>query len=443
LIGVVGAGKSGISVANHATGRGEKVLLFDDMDPGRLLEGIRSLLSPGVELVQGMPTEGVAGQFDYLVVSPGVPLWKLPLSQLGKRGVEVLGEVEYAFRNIEGKIVAITGTNGKSTVTALTGMMLEKENFKVFTGGNLNDPLTLACGGDYEVYVVELSSFQLETVKRFRPHVGVLLNVGEDHMDRYKSFEEYQQVKGKLFINQDEEDFAVYSASDPLTYALVGKSRGKKYCFSATEKLEEGAWISGNEIHIQCGGLDVSIDMSGFKLEGLHNRENAAAASLAASLSGATAGSIREALSGFRGLPHRMEFAGTVQGVDFYNDSKGTNVHALCSALRGIERKVVLIAGGKDKGLSFEPAEELMRDKVRHMILIGESALRIREELGKTIPCKVAGSMENAVREALESANPGDMVLLSPGCSSFDMFENFEKRGDAFKGAVWRLSKNE
>lgn len=432
-----------MSVANHASRRGEKVLLFDDMDFDRLLKGTKDFLSRGVELVHGMPTKELAGRFDYVVISPGVPLWKLPLSQFDGCGIEVIGEVEYAFRNLEGKIVGITGTNGKSTVTALTGMMMERTGFRVFTGGNLCDPLTVACDGDYELFVVELSSFQLETIKDFRPDVGVLLNVGEDHMDRYDGFEEYRHVKGRLFVNQDEDDVAIYNASDPLTYPLARSSGGRKYPFSATEKLDEGAWISGNTIIIRTGELEANIDISGCKLEGLHNRENLAAASLAAALSGGTPGPIEEAIEAFRGLPHRMEHAGTVNNVDYYNDSKGTNVHALCSALKGIERKVVLIAGGKDKGLSFEPAEPLIREKVRKMVLIGEAAQRIGEELGKTIHCRVARSMDEAVRDAHESASPGDMVLLSPGCSSFDMYENFEKRGDAFKEAVEMLSKNE
>lgn len=443
MIGVVGAGKSGISVANHATERGEKVLLFDELDASKLLEGIGDLLSPEVELIQGMPTEDMAGRFDSVVVSPGVPLWKLPLSRFVQCGVEVLGEVEYAFRNIEGKIVAITGTNGKSTVTALTGMMLEKTGRKVFIGGNLSDPLTLACGGNYDIFVVELSSFQLETVKRFRPHVGVLLNVGEDHLDRYEHFDAYSRAKGNMFINQDETDFALYNASDSLTFSLASESRGRKYPFCASGGITEGSWVSGETLNIRFGTCMESIDISHFKLTGLHNRENAAASALTALLSGAGPAHVRETLEEFSGLPHRMEYVATVNRVDYFNDSKGTNVHALSSALSGIDRKVVLVAGGKDKGLSFEPVESLIREKVRHVILIGEAASRIQGELGKSASCVIAPTMDAAVRDACERAKPGDMVLLSPGCSSFDMFENFEKRGEAFKDAVMRLSVNE
>lgn len=439
----MGAGISGISVANHASRRGEKVLLFDEMDTDRLYESTKGRISRGVELVHGMPTAELADRFDYVVISPGVPLGKLSLAQFLDRGIEVIGEVEYAFRNMEGKIVGITGTNGKSTVTTLTGLMMERAGFRVFTGGNLRDPLTLACDGNYDLFVVELSSFQLETVRHFRPHVGVLLNVGEDHMDRYESFEEYRHAKGRLFLNQDEEDFALYNASDPLTYPLAQGGGGRKYPFSATEKLDEGAWLSGDTIVIRAGEIEANIDISGCRLEGLHNRENMTASSLAAALSGGLPDAIQEAIEAFRGLPHRMEHAGTVNGVDYYNDSKGTNIHALCSALTGIGRKVVLIAGGKDKGLSFEPAGQLIKEKVRKMVLIGEAAPRIHDAFCKIIPCSVADSMEEAVREAHEIADPGDMVLLSPACSSFDMYESFEKRGDAFKDAVEILSRNE
>lgn len=441
MIAVVGAGKSGISVANHATRRGKRVLLFDEMDSRRLAERIEGLLLPEVELVQGLPTKGEADRIEYVVVSPGVPLARMPVEQFEGRGIEVMGEVEYAFRNLEGRIVGITGTNGKSTVTALTGMMIERAGLRVFTGGNLQDPLTLACGGAYDFFVVELSSFQLETIKRFRPHVGVLLNLGEDHLDRYESFEQYCLAKKRLFLNQGEDDVAIYNASDPLTYSLARGSRGRKYPFSAEKGTGKGSWITQDGIVLRTDAGEEHIDVSGSRLVGHHNRENAAAAALAAYLAGISPGPIQKAIEEFRGLPHRMEHAGSVNDVDYYNDSKGTNVHALCSALKGVKRKVVLIAGGKDKGLSFEPARELVREKVRKIILIGEAAQRIREDLGNSIPSRIARSMDEAVRDAHESASPGDMVLLSPGCSSFDMYENFEKRGDAFKEAVEVLGK--
>lgn len=440
MIAVIGAGKSGISVANHAAGKGEKVLLFDEAASESFKSRVRKRLSEGVELVQGMVTADVVNLFEYAVVSPGVPLWKVPLAALEKQGVEVMGEVEYAFRNLEGTIIAVTGTNGKSTVTTLIGMMMSNEMGKVFAGGNLNDPLTLACGKDFDCHVVELSSFQLETTTLFRPDVGVLLNIGEDHMDRYDHFDEYVEAKGKIFRNQGGGDFAVYNPSDELTRQLAGNSRGRKYGFSATYELSEGAWVKEGRVIIRAGQIEREIDIRGCFLEGLHNLENVAAAALTASLAGAGPGSIKEAIDAFRGLPHRMEYSGTIRGVDYFNDSKGTNVHALRSALGGVERDVILIAGGKDKGLSFVPALDLMRKRVRCVFLIGEAAPRIMKEVEGHVPCELVDSLDEAVHGAYESARAGDMVLFSPACSSFDMFENFEERGEAFKQAVLRLS---
>ncbi len=441
MIAVVGAGKSGLAVANHAILEGCEVVLYDDLELREVRKRVTGKLSEKVLLREGMPGLESGKELEKIVVSPGIPLSRLPLDDFEERGVEVIGEVEYAYRHLDGHITAITGTNGKSTVTALLGTILEKEGFRTFTGGNLKDPLTSACGGDFEMCVVELSSFQLESVKTFRPSVAILLNLGEDHLDRYSRFTEYTQAKGAIFRNQLEGDAAIYNDGDSMTGMYAGKSKGKKYPFGMGMDKGIGAWVSGDILSIETRKIKGRFDISSSSLKGNHNRENIAAAALGAALSGASERAIREGILEFPGLPHRMQFVASVEGVTYINDSKGTNVHSLCSALRGVEGKVVLIAGGRDKGVSFLPAGEVMRGKVRSLILIGEASPRIVREVGPGVNHKTALSLDDAVSIASQDAVRGDTVLLSPGCSSFDMFASFEERGEKFQEAVRRLCK--
>ncbi len=439
MIAVVGAGKSGVAVANHAASEGYEVVLYDDMELSKVRKRVSGMLSHKVLLREGMPRVKSGRELERVIVSPGVPLGRLPLGEFEKGGVEVIGEIEYAYRHIDSHIIAITGTNGKSTVTALIGLMLEKEGFRTFTGGNLEDPLTTACGGGFEMCVVELSSFQLETVRTFRSPVALLLNLGEDHLDRYSHFSDYANAKGAIFKNQLESDGAVYNDSDSMTKMYADRSRGMKYPFGVGMAKGTGSWVTGNILSIETEKTRGSIDISASPLKGKHNRENIAAAALGAALSGASKRAIQEGINEFPGLPHRMEFVASVEGVTYIDDSKGTNVHSLCSALRGVEGKVVLIAGGKDKGVSFTPAGEVMAKKVRSLILIGEATPRIIREVGAVVSHKTASSLDEAVYLASEDALRGDTVLLSPGCSSFDMFTSFEERGKKFQETVRRL----
>jgi UDP-N-acetylmuramoylalanine--D-glutamate ligase len=443
LIAVVGAGKSGLAVAEHAASNGTDVAIYDDSDITFLGKTLEERFPGKISWFLGMPGGLEVEDFEKVVVSPGVPLENIPLESFEKRGIEVIGEVEYGFRNIRGTFIGITGTNGKSTVTALTGCILKEGGVKTFTGGNLKEPLTSSIGMGFDMYVVELSSFQLETVRSFRPKVALLLNLGEDHMDRYRDFSEYAGAKGNLFKYQEPTDYAVFNADDELTRSYAEMSNGESLGFSRTKALGRGAWILGDRLTIDTGKGRMDLDISKCPLRGNHNRENIAGASLAAALAGAGEMEIIKGILSFPGLPHRMEFAGSLKGITFLNDSKGTNVHSLCSALRGLVGEVVLIAGGKDKGLSFSPARAVIEEKVHSIVVMGEAAERIISEVGGNVPFIKASSMEEAVRIAYKSSPPGGKVLLSPGCSSFDMFRSFEDRGDEFKKAVIRLQQSE
>ncbi len=440
MIAVAGAGASGIAVARHAVSLGKRVVLYDESEESVLRERIKNVLPPGVEIVRGLPGLEYISDTELVVLSPGIPAERLPLSIMEEYGIEVIGEIEYAFRNLEGEFVGITGTNGKSTVTSIVGLALEKCYGDVFIGGNLKDPLTLACFGEYGRYVVELSSFQLETVKTFRPKVAVILNVGEDHLDRYDSIEEYAEAKAKVFANQEEDDFLVYNADDSIVSRMVSGARSRKLSFSMMGKAGADAVFSSGVIEVAWEGMTYAFPVSEMKMKGMHNVENAMASILASLAAGVDFDAVAKVLREFPGLPHRMEFVADVRGVRFFNDSKGTNVHALESALKGVEGPVILIAGGKDKGLSFGSLADVVREKVKSMVLIGETAERISSELGHVVEAFRVGSMDEAVRKAYDLAKPGDLVLLSPGCSSFDMFSSFEERGEVFKNAVRRLA---
>jgi UDP-N-acetylmuramoylalanine--D-glutamate ligase len=364
-------------------------------------------------------------------------------------------EIELASRFIGCPIVAVAGTNGKSTVTELLGHVFRDAGVGAFVGGNIGTPAVeyLASvgkkgeeGEEKDVCVLEVSSFQLETIREFRPRVAILLNVTEDHLDRYSDFDEYAETKFRLFSNQDRSDWAVVNADDPviskrLKKGLGGGGKPRVVPFSITKTLEEGLYLKVDEIIYAPGpgAAREAYPTSGLKIKGLHNIENVMAAVAAARLSGLSHGVILRALSTFPGLSHRMEFVSVVDGVEYIDDSKGTNVGALKMALKSMTTPVVLIAGGKDKGGDYGVLEALVREKVKRLILIGEAAGRIRDSLGGLTETTMAATLEEAVRAAYKAASPGDTVLLSPACSSFDMFGSYKERGERFKRLVEAL----
>ncbi|MGB5221963.1 MAG: UDP-N-acetylmuramoyl-L-alanine--D-glutamate ligase [Polyangiales bacterium] len=437
---VIGLGLSGLAVVRFLADRGAHVRVNDKRDAAALGASASDAVALGAEMVLGGHPDDAFEGLDLIVVSPGVP----PLPQLEAaeaRGVEVVSEVELAARFIEAPIVAITGTNGKSTVTMLIGQMCRRLDRPVFIGGNLGQPMIEAIGTDAAseggIVVVELSSFQLERVSEMKAHVAVLLNVTPDHLDRYPSFEAYAKAKGRIFERQEADDFAVLPADAPNLLELA-QDGGKIVLFGGINgevRVLDGALVDS--------GGTLRFPTSELRLRGTHNVSNACAAALGARLMGVHAEDIAAVLREFDGLPHRMQYLRTVEGVEYIDDSKATNVGAAVASIEGLagsEGKIVLIAGGVDKGGSYQPLRDRMIEAGRAVVVLGEAApLLERAFAGSAIELRRSESMEDAVIKASSLAQPGDTVLLAPACSSFDMFRSYAERGDVFQQAVRTL----
>ena len=442
-VSVVGLGKSGVAAARLVRRLGGRVLASDASPLEALSADARALEKLGCALwAGGHPDEAFRGA-ELVVVSPGVPLELPPLAAARARGVLVIGELELAWRVMEADVIAITGTNGKTTTTALTGELLRTQVRPVLVGGNIGTPLAehaLEFPGD-GIVVAEASSFQLDTTDRFRPRVGAILNITPDHLDRHGTMERYIDAKARLFANQTPTDCAVLNADDPVTAGLGGRARGRVIWFSRLTTLTYGVFIYDGWIVAKLNGTTERIcPVSEITLRGQHNVENVLAASACALWTGMAPSAIRRGIAAFRGVAHRIERVHDDRGVVYYNDSKGTNVDSTIKALESFTEPVVLIAGGKGKGQDFAPLAEAARGRVRHAVLIGQDRARIRSALETAgIRTENAESMEEAVRRARDAARVGDVVLLSPACASFDMFRNFEHRGDVFKAVVRAL----
>ena len=414
-----------------------------DAKPAAAMQTELSQLPESVaQVMGGHPAELFLNQ-DMLVLSPGVP----PLPQIEAaraKGILVTGELELASWFVEATMVAITGTNGKSTTTTLCGAILAANGRPTFVGGNLGTPLAEAVdtepartGG---TCVVEVSSFQLETVRHFRPQVAVLLNITPDHLDRYPDFSKYLAAKQRIFAAQTASDFAVLNIDDPNVEIAARKVQSKCILISTRRALGLGGWLEGDSLCVRLPGGPVEYYPAQLPgLVGRHNQENALAALVAARLLGALPSEARYALMAFRPLAHRMELVGDFNDIEFYDDSKGTNVGAVVAALDGFPRKVVLIAGGKDKGGSYAPLAEVMRKAGRAAVLIGEAAPKIRAAFAGVVPVEMASDMDDAVQRAANLAERGDAVVLSPACSSFDMFRDYAHRAEVYREAVQSL----
>lgn len=437
---VVGLGQSGLAVVRFLTARGAHVRVTDQRDAETLDAAAAAAEALGAELVLGGHPDGAFEGLDLIVVSPGVP----PLAQIDeaeRRGTPVVSEVELASRFIDAPIVAITGTNGKSTVTTLIGQMVRQLRRPVFIGGNLGRPMIEAAGTDAGardgLVVVELSSFQLERVSQIKVHLAVLLNITPDHLDRYPSFEAYTAAKARIFERQGEEDFAILPADAPELRALA---QGHGHVVSFGDPNGEVRVVDGVLTDTQ-GTLRLPIDQ--LRIRGSHNVSNACAAALAGRLMGVPDDEIASVLSEFKGLPHRMQFVRSVGGVEYIDDSKATNVGAAVASIEGLagsEGRIVLIAGGVDKGGSYQPLRQRMLDQGRAVVVIGQAApLLERAFAGSPIALHRASSMTDAVEQSAALARSGDTVLLAPACSSFDMFRSYAERGDHFQRAVHTL----
>lgn len=439
---VVGAGSTGLALCRYFHQRGARVVLSD----ARRREEIAGLatLPEAVLLDCGRHSTPEFLAADLVVLSPGVPDTIPAVAAARQAGIAVLGEVEIAWRELTAPLIAITGTNGKSTTTSLIGAMFQAWGRQTFVGGNLGLPLIEATARqDWDWVVAELSSFQLETIAAFRPRYALLLNITEDHLDRYPDMAAYVAAKARIFENQQPQDVAILNADDPLVSAMAPQIPARIVWFSSSRLLEEGMGYDGSHIRWSRQGLQASFPVAELRLRGLHNVENVMAALIPALLEGCPAELAWEAACTFAGLDHRMVAVRQLDGVWYYNDSKGTNVGSVVKSLAGLEAPVTLIAGGKDKGGDYGPLADLVRSKVAHLILIGQAAPLIAAALGQLTDTRCAGSLPEAVQLARQLTPSGGAVLLSPGCSSFDMFGSYIERGEVFTQAVLALPEKE
>ncbi len=438
---IVGAGSTGCSLARFFCARGAQVTLSDNRSADRL-GNLEELKESGVKLDLDGHTHALFTVADLVVVSPGVPLDIPVLDACRKQGVTVLGEVEIAWHELSGTMIAITGTNGKSTVTTLVGEMIKAWGDHVFVGGNLGTPLIDAVDHDYNWQVVELSSFQLETIEAFRPRYAMLLNVSEDHLDRYPDMSSYLAAKARIFENMHEEDVAILNLDDPLVMQAAAEVQAIKVCFSSQTVLENGMSLLDDKIIWRWQDNEVLFPVDELQIRGQHNQENVMAAMIPLLMEGCPVEVVWSAAKSFTGLPHRMEFLGELRGACWYNDSKGTNIGSVVKSLSGLKAPVVLIAGGKDKQGELAPLVSQIKEKVDHLVLIGAAAERMAKAFDGFAEIHRADSMHKAVALANRLSKPGGAVLLSPGCSSFDMFKSFEERGQIFVREFRALSRH-
>lgn len=444
---VLGAGKSGVASAAFLALRGAVVALHDKKPLAEWTDEARSLkTSHNVGLIDGNIPSWLLDQIDLVVISPGVPKSVVPARYVDRKDGEVIGEVELAYRFLKGRLVGITGSNGKTTTTSLVGAILKSAGIVTQVGGNIGVPLlSLAESSTDECWTVaELSSFQLETIVDLRPNVGICLNVTPNHMDRYDLFTDYAAAKHRLFENQTPEDVAILNADDEMTASWARGLKAHTVLFSTAGELEEGLFLRGDELVSRAGNSEKVLALrSEMKLRGIHNVQNVLAAMAAGLACGADPESMREAVNCFNAVEHRLEFVASIEGVDFYNDSKATSVDATLKALEAIagesEGQIVLILGGLGKNAPYAPLADLVASRVRTLVLIGEDAANIDEQLGGLTETVRADSMADAVGVSFEAAEKGDTVLLAPACASFDMYRGFEERGDDFKNEVARL----
>jgi len=438
-ITVVGAGLSGRALTSFFLRAGARVVLSDTRSREEIA-GIDGIEEAGAVLDLGGHTTRLFEEADLVVLSPGVPLTVPAVEAASARRVPVIGEIEVAYGEITAPIVAITGTNGKSTTTTLMGEIFRGWGKKTFIGGNLGTPLIDAVEEkDWEWIVAELSSFQLETISRFRPQYALLLNISEDHLDRYPDMSAYVAAKVRVFEKMADSDIAVLNADDSRVADACHGLACRRVAFSSSRLLEEGMGFDGTKIVWRWNGEERTFPVSEMKLKGLHNVENVMAALVPPLMEGCPPEKAWEVVREFSGLPHRMEVVRFLNGVTWYNDSKGTNVGSVVKSLGGLTCPVTLILGGKDKGGDYSPLSGLVKEKVANLLLIGQAAERISERLGELTKTVRVDTMEDAVRTARELTPPGGAVLLSPGCSSFDMFKSYEERGDIFSRCVRAL----
>ncbi|MFQ6081729.1 MAG: UDP-N-acetylmuramoyl-L-alanine--D-glutamate ligase [Candidatus Aminicenantia bacterium] len=437
---VVGLGRTGEAVAQFLVSREAKVKISELKTKEELGDKVYFWQQKGVEIEYGGHREESFLESDLIVVSPGVSL--LPeIKKAINKGIEVISEIELAFRFLKGKIVGITGSNGKSTTTTLVHKILNEAGLKSHLAGNIGFSLIsfVDSSSEEDIYATEISSFQLKYIDQFKVNVSVILNITPDHLDWHPSFEDYYQTKKRLILTQNAEDYAILNADDPLTWSFRKEVTSQIFPFSRTKRLNRGSYIKDNKIIITNHKEQELIKVTQIPLVGVHNQENIMASALVAHLFNVPVSKIRESILNFKGLEHRMEKVTTINGVEFYNDSKATNVDATLKSLQSFDQDIILILGGRDKHGDFTKLREIVRQRVKRIILIGEAKEKIRRALERAVPLQAASSLKEAVILGFSSAQRGDIVLLAPACASFDMFENFEHRGRVFKEEVFKL----
>ncbi|HEX9661016.1 MAG TPA: UDP-N-acetylmuramoyl-L-alanine--D-glutamate ligase [Candidatus Binatia bacterium] len=435
---VIGLARTGRECARFLVEQGASVTVSDLRPEAELKDEVKSLAGLPIRYFFGPEERRWLEAMDCVIPSPGVAAENPLLSEAAASGVPVLSEIELAYRFFRAPLVAVTGTNGKSTTTTLIGEMVRAGGQKVFVGGNLGTPFIGAVSGEWDWGVLEISSFQLEWVERFRPRIAVLLNVTEDHLDRYTTFDDYRRAKERIFEAQSEGEFAVLNREDPRVWALKANVKARVASFGFAE-VSEGAYATADMIVWRDGANEERFPLADVKIQGVHNVENMMAAVAAAKLAGVARQPIQQTLENFPGLEHRLEFVRAKDGVRYYNDSKGTNVGAVVKSLAGFSAPVILIAGGVDKGGGYGPLEEGIKRKVRRLVLFGAAKNVIARALGHLTETVIVENLTAAVGDAAAAARAGDVVLLSPACSSFDQFRNYAERGRSFKNLVQAL----
>jgi len=442
---VVGLGKSGIAAAMFLRQQGARVTVSDARSAVALAKEIPALLDAGIMVESGGHGLLTFRRQDLIVISPGVPLDTPEVKQVIGYGMPVIGELELASRFLKGRILAITGSNGKTTTTTLVGKILAEGGVSTLVGGNIGTPVIdlVSKSTDETVSVLEVSSFQLETIEEFHPWIAVVLNITPDHLDRHGSFENYAAMKTRITEQQQADDFLILNAEDKPTQMVAAKTKAQIFWFSSRRPIKQGAFVHGESIAFiprEGATAEPIMPVAEIPLKGSHNVENVLAAVCAARLAGVPAEKIRSSVASFKAVEHRLEFVRTVQGVEYFNDSKATNVDAAMKAVAAFPGGIHLILGGKDKDSDYTLLGPLLRERVKAVYTIGSAAEKIERELHGVVKMVGAGTIDVAVREASLAAVPGDVVLLAPACSSFDQFENYEHRGRTFRQIVHELS---
>ncbi len=440
---VVGLARTGVATALFCAARGANVTATDARSENEVGEALVSLRAAGVSLELGGHLEKSFLEQDLIIPSPGVPADVHLLQAARTKGVTIWSEVELAGRFLHGRLIGITGSNGKTTTTSLIEHILRSAGFSTILAGNIGTPLIsrVEQTSDNTITVVELSSFQLELIETFRPNISVFLNLTADHLDRHHTFEAYGRAKARIFENQTEADSAVLNADDPATTPLV-PAKPHVYWFSRKQHVAQGAFVRENEIVFRDDGKEGTVlNLRDIPLAGAHNIENVLAAVVATRLAGAAAAAIAKGVRSFAGVEHRLEFVAEIGGVRYYNDSKATNVDATLKALDSFPGRILIVLGGKDKGSDYTILQKPLREKAILALLIGTAAEKIERQITGSVAIERAGSLERAVEIASHATRPGDVVLLAPACASFDQFQNYEHRGRVFKELVHQLER--